>query len=110
MRHGAISIEVRALHDSIRACLRALQEAAVEWSDDVTELVVCLAGSSAAGTTKRARKYDRLVDSIYEWLEASGGTSLDPLLGTTVRQVTLRKVGLLHSSAEAAPVRFSLIA
>jgi hypothetical protein len=77
MRHRAISIEVRALHDSIRACSRALQEGAVEWSDDVTELVVWFASSSAAGTTKRAPKYDRLVDSIHEWLEASGGTSLD---------------------------------
>jgi hypothetical protein len=59
---------------------------------------------------KSARKYDRLVDSNHEWLEASGGTHLDPLLGTTVGQVELRKVGLLHSSAEAAPVRFNLIA
>jgi hypothetical protein len=65
----------------------ALQDAAVEWPDDVTEIVVLLGQWFNAGETdERARRYGRLVESMCEWLEASGGTSLDPLLGTTIRQ------------------------
>jgi hypothetical protein len=65
----------------------ALQEAPIEWSDDVTEIVVLLGQwLNAAGGEERVRRYDRLVESMYEWLEEGGGTLLDPLLGSTIRQ------------------------
>jgi hypothetical protein len=83
----------------------ALEEAASESPDDITDIVVLLGQwLNSAETEERASRYDRLIDSMYEWLEASGSTALDPLLVTIIRQAEAVQVRL-HGSAEATPPR-----
>jgi hypothetical protein len=79
-----------------------LEEAASGSPDDITDIVVLLGKwLSSAGTEERASRYDRLIDSMYEWLEASGSPSPDPLLRTIIRRAEAVQVHL-HGSAEAA--------
>jgi hypothetical protein len=83
----------------------ALEEAASESPDGITDIVVLLGQwLKAAETEERSHRYDRLVDNMYEWLEASGGASLDSLLVTIIRQAEAVQVRL-HASAEATPPR-----
>jgi hypothetical protein len=83
----------------------ALEEAASGSPDDITDIVVLLGQwLNSAETEERASRYDRLIDSMYEWLEASGSPSLDPLLRTIIRQAEAVQVRL-HGSAEAACTR-----
>jgi hypothetical protein len=83
----------------------AREGAASESPDDVTEIVGLLGQwLNTGGTEERASRYDRLVDSMYEWLEASGSASLDPLLGRIIRQAEAVQV-CLHGSAESASLR-----
>jgi hypothetical protein len=83
----------------------ALEEAASGSPDDITDIVVLLGQwLNFAETEERASRYDRLIDSMYEWLEASGSASPNPLLRTIIRQAEAVQVRL-HGSAEAARTR-----
>jgi hypothetical protein len=64
----------------------ALQEPARGLPGDGTDLMVLLSGwLNVPEIEERARRYDRLVDSMYEWFEASGSTSSDPHLERVIR-------------------------
>lgn len=79
----------------------ALQEAAAERPAGVPDVVV-LEGQwlDAPEAAERVRRYDRLIDSMYEWLEARGSTSTDPLLERTIRQAEDVQDHLHGSTAE----------
>ena len=51
-------------------------------------------------TMERARRFDRLIESMYEWLEESDGTRLNPVLATTIRQAELLQEHLVRSAEE----------
>jgi hypothetical protein len=83
----------------------AFEEAASGSPNDVTDIVVLLGQwLNAAETEERASRYNQLINSMYEWLEASGSASLDPLLGTIIRQAEAVQVRL-QDPAEATPPR-----
>jgi hypothetical protein len=80
----------------------ALEEAASGSPDDITDVVVLLGQwLNTAEPEERASRYDRLIDSMYEWLEASGSASLDPLLRTIIRRAEAVQL-CLHGSTEAS--------
>jgi hypothetical protein len=77
------------------------EEAGSESPDDITDIVVLLGQwLNFAETEERASRYDRLIDSMYEWLEASGSASPNPLLRTIIRRAEAVQVRL-HGPAEA---------
>ena len=86
--------------------IEALDDTADQRPDDVTEVIRLLADwLSAAATTERAIRYDQLIDSMYEWLEASDGTRIDALLASTIRRAEIAQDHLLRST-ESAPFLF----